>query len=365
MDILLNDTEIVRLSQIYKQKNPAYSFKVTKNISSQNTETKSLLIKIGGTNTIYQSSFEFFKNQTPHSISTPQLLGEKDLVKLLNLILSKYNKSTVINHVNLSIAFPLKQNNNYEVNLIEGSKNHPLSDLIFKNNRNETLNKILSNNFNNEIKFNIINDVVELTIAGDNSDKVDFSLIVGTGINSAQLNPNHDNKETYQEIAVFEPGYYNDHNLLAETISLLDKKSQLYSDLGDSLFELETAGYGLYKIFNHINHLNNCKTKIDSTHELNRLADSGNKLAQDLFIRSAQLLSAHLIGRILNLTKINSGKEIQITINVSGSVVIHGFRYLSTLSSTIKRIIKETNPQLPDVLINFIEIPGDNLSGLI
>jgi len=208
----------------------------------------------------------------------PQLSTKEIFLSFVEKYLDKK-----VNYIVINFAFPLQpllKDNLLDGKLSSVTKEHKLAGLI---NRfiGVELEKYIYQKQKRKIKATVANDTICLLLSGLSKTHWQNIIagVVGTGTNFAFF--------LDRNTAInLESGNFNKFPQTA-TGKIIDKNSL---NPGKQLFEKEVSGAYLYQHYNHL------ALPLNSTSELNQLAEKGDFLAQRLFERSASLIACQIAG---------------------------------------------------------------------
>ena len=250
------------------------------------------------------------------------------------------NIDSKVTKLAINFAFPVQniiRENRCDAILLRHTKQHKFEGLVGKN-LGETLEKYFQSKLNRKIEVVLVNDIVCLLASINPELEQIAAVIIGTGYNTGL-------KLGKDKFVNLESGNF-DGFVNTQTGALVDKNS---NNSGYQYFEKEVSGMYLYK---HYNFLNQSKTVLKSSEELNQLAVGGDKIAQSLFDRSASLAATQLAG-IYYLFG-----ENKITFAIEGSLFWNGFEY----SKSVKKYLKSLD--IPTYNIKFVN-PKSSFQGLL
>lgn len=187
----------------------------------------------------------------------------------------------------LNFAYPMRpllRDGRLDGILIKGTKEHSFDGLVGKE-IGLAVEKFFSDK-NRDVTITCANDTVCLVLAGlSGYDPSTLAAgVVGTGFNFGFFNDR-------SEIVNLESGNFSGF-LPSDSCRILDRESR---DPGEQLFEKETSGAYLHLHYNIINaERGNAAKKIEDAEELSNAAAAGDKLAEELFEKSASLVAAEI-----------------------------------------------------------------------
>jgi hexokinase len=274
---------------------------------------------------------------------------KKLIVKHGQEFLDFINKEISNNITSLVLNFayalsPISENKKLDGILLSVSKEISLESLINKKIGCEIEKHIFAKR-SKKIKVSVANDTICLLLSGSTNYSWDSLAagVVGTGINFAFFTQNN--------IPVnLESGSFNRFTQTKEG-KIVDKVSLRP---GKSLFEKETSGAYLYKLFNIILKENNINyPQISSTEELNIIScmktSQISQIALNLLERSAHLVACQIAGIVLF-------KKQDMTFIMGGSLFRNGNNYKETVIKTVKILV-------PNYRVTFVEIENSAILG--
>ena len=306
-----------------------------------------------------KNGIELIKKQTEQPVN---LKNERDFLAFIENELPDEVTTLALN-----FAIPMEmvfENGRLDGIVLSVPKEGKLHGLIGKKVGAE-IEKYIFEKQKRRIKASVANDTVCLVLSGLTKYRWNQFVagIVGTGVNFAFFL-----KE--EKIANLESANF-DKFTLSQEARIIDKESR---EPNMHLFEKETAGAYLYKHFNIIIKNENIKFKpIASTEELSALCHpefiSGSKnknrkkmlnqvqhdmvevseIAQDLLIRSAQLVACQIAGIV-------SFMDRSMVFNMEGSLFWKGNNYKETVASTVGQLV-------PEHKVKFVEIENSAILG--
>lgn len=299
------------------------------------------VLRIGGS--IYQKAslekkLSTIVINTKMQAKLPKLLTAEDFFKFIE---KYFDKST--RYIALNFAYPLKpifRDEKLDGILLSGTKEHAFKDLVGKSVGGE-IEKYILKKTGKKIDVSVANDTVCLLLSGLTKRKWSEIVagVVGTGLNFAIfLNE--------KNVVNLESAYFDKFEQSKEA-KLIDRNSK---NKGKSLFEKETSGAYLFQHFNIMTKRLKIKhQKVESTQDLDAIAkdgDPGTKLAQELFERSAALVTCQIAG-------ITLFHKRNLTFVMEGSLFWDGWKYKDNVDKYLKLLVPEYK-----VKFKFIEDSG-------
>ncbi len=213
-------------------------------------------------------------------------------------------------HLALNFAYPVNPVNREDIldgTLISGSKEHQFKDLVGKTIGQE-VEKYFFDKTNQKIQVTLANDTICLLLSGLTKSGWEnlAAGVVGTGLNFAIY------LKEYEAINI-EAARFNKF-LSTKEGKKIDENSQ---NPHQALFEKEISGAYLFQHYNIVKGFNKA---INSTEELNTLANDNDEDAQKVLERSASLVAVQMAGIMEFL-----GKDLHFI--MQGSLFWNGYNY--------------------------------------
>lgn len=300
------------------------------------------VLVIGGT--VYKSALVTINDQRlsidDQTSGSLPVFDTKEM--FLSFVTSIIDKRISIVAVNFAYAmFPRFDANRLDGILVRGSKEHRFEGLI-----GEPVGQTIEDELQKRgqtIKIVTANDAICLLLSGlSKYQKTELAAgIVGSGLNFAIF--------LREKAAVNLESANFDKFSLSQEAKTIDAVSQ---KPGKALFEKETAGVYLYQLFNEKRKVRSDLPKLGplrSTEELHDLAVNGDILAQELFTRSAQLISCQIAG-------ITQFYHHDMVFVLEGSLFWKGWQYQKTVEETVKQLI-------PQYRVTYVHLENSGILG--
>ncbi len=286
------------------------------------------VIVIGGS--IYQKALLEKKGKKLHLIHQDQ--GEQPSFKTKESLMTflEDHVDPTIQSLAINFAYPMEpisRNDLLDGKLKSGSKENTFKGLVGQN-VGEEIEKHFAKK-GQKIRVSIANDTICLLLSGltQYSWNQLAAGIVGTGLNFAifndEITPINLESANFDKFEQTEEG------------RVIDQKS---SSPGTALCEKEVSGAYLYQHFNLIAEKKGWPTRLNSTQELDILAQHGHNeecsVAKELLNRSARLTAIQVAG-ILEYCKRD------LFFIMQGSLFWRGFQYKETVEKLVEKLCPE------------------------
>jgi len=259
----------------------------------------------------------------------------------LAFVKSHLRKNTTVLAVNFAHALkPVFDNGRLDGILISGSKEHTFTGLIGEP-IGANIEIFVKQKFNRSVIVSVANDTVFLTLSG----LLDYPYnqlaggVVGTGLNFAFFKNQH-------TLINLESAFFDKFTPSPTALTIDQKTANPHSEL----FEKEVAGGYL---FQHYNLLIKNYPKIQSTHQLDKIArgliKGDRDLAKTLLKKSAQMVACQIAG-------ITNYQKKDMIFVMEGSLFWVGYQYLNTVKQTVKKLT-------PKYTVTFKNIPHCGIIG--